>query len=92
MIPLTGEKWVAHSEAYATLIAEHVKPKSLWPYAGTGSRILEGNLDALENWLVKQSEMTIGMDVRLTQHVNDAARKHWNASGRLDIRHTFCGR
>jgi ubiquinone/menaquinone biosynthesis C-methylase UbiE len=70
VIPITGEKWAANSEAYATLIAEHLKPKSRWLDAGTGSRILEADLDALENWLVKQSEMTIGMDVRLTQHLN----------------------
>ena len=70
VIPITGEKWAEQSEAYAALIAEHLRPESRWLDAGTGSRILEGNLDVLENWLVQQSEMTIGMDVRLTQHLN----------------------
>jgi SAM-dependent methyltransferase len=70
VIPLTGEKWAALSEAYATLIAEHLKPESRWLDAGTGSRILEKDLDILENWLVRQSGTTIGMDVRLTQHVS----------------------
>jgi ubiquinone/menaquinone biosynthesis C-methylase UbiE len=70
VIPITGEKWAALSEAYATLIAEHLRPESRWLDAGTGSRILEEDLEALENWLVQQSGMTIGMDVRLTQHLN----------------------
>jgi SAM-dependent methyltransferase len=70
VIPLTGEKWAALSEAYAILIAEHLKPESRWLDAGTGSRILEKDLDILENWLVRQSGTTIGMDVRLTQHLS----------------------
>ena len=70
MIPLTGEKWAALSEAYATLIAEHLRPETRWLDAGTGSRILEKDLEGLENWLVQQSGTTVGMDVRLTQHVS----------------------
>jgi len=69
-IPVTGEKWAALAEAYAKLIAEHARPESRWLDAGTGSRILEEDLDGLENWLVQRVEMTIGMDVRLTQHLN----------------------
>jgi len=70
VIPLTGEKWAAQSEAYATLIAEHLTPETRWLDAGTGSRILEEDLDALENWLVQHSGMTVGMDVCVTQHLN----------------------
>ena len=69
-MPIIGKKWAALSEAYATLIAEHLRPESRWLDAGTGSRILEEAMDALENWLVQQSGMTIGMDVRLTGHLN----------------------
>jgi SAM-dependent methyltransferase len=70
VIPITGEKWAAHAEAYAKLIAEHLKPQTRWLDAGTGSRILEEDLDPLENWLVQQGGMTVGMDVQLTQHRN----------------------
>jgi SAM-dependent methyltransferase len=70
VIPITGEKWAAPAEAYATLIAEHLKPGSRWLDAGTGSRILEEDMDSLENWLVQQSGMTVGMDVHLTHHLN----------------------
>lgn len=70
MIPLTGEKWAALSEAYASCIAEHLTPHTRWLDAGTGSRILEEDLDALENWLVQHSRVTVGMDVRVTQHRN----------------------
>jgi SAM-dependent methyltransferase len=70
VIPITGEKWATHAEAYATLIAEHLTPESRWLDAGAGSRILEDDLDDLENWLVRQSGMTIGMDVRITRHLN----------------------
>jgi SAM-dependent methyltransferase len=70
VIPITDEKWAALSEAYAKLIAEHLRPESRWLDAGTGSRLLEEDLEVLENWLVSQTAMTIGMDVRLTQHLN----------------------
>jgi ubiquinone/menaquinone biosynthesis C-methylase UbiE len=70
VIPVTGEKWAAISEAYATCIAEHLTPKTRWLDAGTGSRILEDDLDALENWLVQHSGMTVGMDVRVSKHLN----------------------
>jgi len=68
--PITGEKWAALSEAYATLIAEHLGPGSRWLDAGTGSRILEEDLEVLENWLTQQSGMTVGMDLQVTQHLN----------------------
>jgi hypothetical protein len=70
VIPITGEKWAALSEAYATLIAEHLGPGSRWLDAGTGSRILEEDLEVLENWLTQQSGMTVGMDLQVTQHLN----------------------
>lgn len=70
MIPLTGEKWAAHAEAYAALIAEHLTPETRWLDAGTGSRILEQDLDALENWLVQRCSMTVGVDVHVTDHLN----------------------
>src|ERR1039458_2123179 len=69
-MPITGEKWAALSEAYATLIAGDLSLEKRWLDAGTDSRILEEDLDVLENWLVNQSEMTIGMDLRLIQHRN----------------------
>lgn len=70
VIPVTGEKWAALSEAYAKCIAEHLTPETRWLDAGTGSRLLEEDLDALENWLVQRSGMTVGMDIRVTQHLN----------------------
>lgn len=70
MIPLTGKNWAALSEAYAQLIAEHVTPQSRWLDAGTGTRLLEGNLEALENWLVQQVQFTVGMDVCVNRHLN----------------------
>lgn len=70
VIPITGEKWAAISEAYAALIAEHLKPQTRWLDAGTGSRILQEDMDDLENWLVQHSGMTVGMDVYVTAHLN----------------------
>jgi len=70
VIPVTGEKWAAASEAYATSIAQHLTPGTRWLDAGTGSRLLEDDLDALENWLVQHSGMAVGMDVSVTRHLN----------------------
>jgi SAM-dependent methyltransferase len=69
-MPLTGEKWAAPSEAYAKLVAEHLTPQTRWLDAGTGCRLLEDDMDALENWLVQQSAMTVGMDLHVSQHLN----------------------
>jgi len=69
-IPLGGAKWAAKSEAYASLIAEHLSPHSLWLDAGCGSRLLEGNMDRLENWLVTHCKSIFGMDVGLTSNRN----------------------
>jgi SAM-dependent methyltransferase len=70
VIPTTGEKWATLSEAYATLIAEHLTPETRWLDAGTGSRLLEDDLDPLENWLVQQGRMTVGMDLHVSRHRN----------------------
>lgn len=69
-MPLTGERWAAPSEAYAKLIAEHLTPQTRWLDAGTGYRLLEDDMDALENWLVQHSAMTVGMDLHVSQHLN----------------------
>jgi SAM-dependent methyltransferase len=70
MKPLTGAPWAAQSEAYAELIAEHLHPGVCWLDAGCGSRLLEDDLDPLENWLVEQCAMIVGMDVSLGSHRN----------------------
>src|SRR5258708_40141955 len=70
MKPLTGAAWAAQSEAYAALIAEHLHPGVRWLDAGCGSRLLEDDLDPLENWLVEQCAMIVGMDVSLRSHRN----------------------
>lgn len=69
-IPLTGAKWAAKSEAYASLIAEHLSPHTLWLDAGCGSRVLESDMDPLENWLVTHCKSIFGMDVRVTSNRN----------------------
>jgi ubiquinone/menaquinone biosynthesis C-methylase UbiE len=69
-IPLTGEKWAAHAEAYAQLIAQRLTPGTRWLDAGTGTRLLEQDLDPLENWLARQSAFTVGMDVHVKHHRN----------------------
>jgi SAM-dependent methyltransferase len=69
-IPLSGAMWAAKSEAYASLIAEHISPHTLWLDAGCGSRLLEADMDPLENWLVAHCKSIFGMDVKLTSHRN----------------------
>ena len=69
-MPLTGEKWAAGSEAYAACIAQHLTPQTRWLDAGTGSRLLEGDLDTLENWLVQHCGMIVGIDVSVAGHLN----------------------
>lgn len=69
-IPLTGAGWAAKSEAYASLIAEHVSAESVWLDAGCGKRLLEDDMDPLENWLITQSKTVIGMDLAVTSHRN----------------------
>ncbi len=69
-IPLSGAEWAANTEAYAALISEHLNPKSLWLDAGCGWRLLEDDMDPLEDWLVAHSGAIFGMDPALTNHRN----------------------
>jgi SAM-dependent methyltransferase len=69
-IPLSGARWAAKSEAYASLISEHLSPDAVWLDAGCGSRLLESDLDPLEDWLAAQCKKIIGMDVWMTPHRN----------------------
>jgi len=69
-IPLSGANWAANSEAYAALVAEHLNPKSLWLDAGCGRRLLEDDMDPLEEWLVAHCGAIFGMDPALTHHRN----------------------
>jgi SAM-dependent methyltransferase len=69
-IPLSGAKWAAKSESYASLIAEHLSPHTRWLDAGCGSRVLEADLDPLEDWLVSHCKSILGMDVGITSHRN----------------------
>jgi len=69
-IPLTGAKWAAKSEAYASLIGEHLSPHTLWLDAGCGSRLLEADMEPLENWLTTHCKSLFGMDVGLTSNRN----------------------
>ncbi len=69
-IPLSGEKWAAKSEAYAALVAEHLTPQTIWLDAGCGSRLLESDMDAEEDWLAGHCRFIVGMDFRVTAHRN----------------------
>jgi SAM-dependent methyltransferase len=69
-MPATGADWAALSEAYASLIEEHLSSESRWLDAGCGARILEEDLEPLEDWLVHLSRVTIGMDIQVTKHLN----------------------
>lgn len=68
--PLTGAEWAASSEMYAELVSEHLHAGTTWLDAGCGSRILEDDLDPLEDWLVEQCGLIVGMDVLLRGHRN----------------------
>jgi 2-polyprenyl-3-methyl-5-hydroxy-6-metoxy-1,4-benzoquinol methylase len=68
--PFTGATWAAQSEAYAELISEHLHPNARWLDAGCGWRLLEDDLEALEDWLVQQCGTVIGMDVVVNHHRN----------------------
>jgi len=69
-IPLCGAKWAAKSEAYASLISEHLSPDTVWLDAGCGSRLLENDMDPLESWLTSHCKTIIGMDVSVTSNRN----------------------
>jgi 2-polyprenyl-3-methyl-5-hydroxy-6-metoxy-1,4-benzoquinol methylase len=68
--PFTGASWAAQSEAYAQLIAEHLHSEARWLDAGCGWRLLEDDMEPIEDWLVKQAGTVIGMDVVVTHHRN----------------------
>jgi len=69
-IPLSGAQWAAKSETYASVISEHLSPDTVWLDAGCGSRLLENDLDPLENWLVGHCKTIVGMDVSAGSHRN----------------------
>jgi SAM-dependent methyltransferase len=69
-IPLNGEQWASHSEAYAAFIADHLSPKTVWLDAGCGWRLLEDDMEPLEDWLVEHCGAVFGMDPALTNHRN----------------------
>lgn len=69
-IPLCGEKWADKSEAYASLICEHIGPEARWLDAGCGWRLLENDLEPLEDWLAERCGQIIGMDVAVSRHRN----------------------
>jgi len=69
-IPLSGAKWAAKSEAYASLISEHLSPYTRWLDAGCGSRLLENDMDPLEHWLVSRCQSIFGMDLAATSNRN----------------------
>src|SRR5215469_17153344 len=69
-IPLTGAKWAARSETYASLIAEHLCRETKWLAVGCGSRLLEEDMDPVEDWLVQHCGEITGMDVYVTPNRN----------------------
>jgi SAM-dependent methyltransferase len=68
--PLSGAAWAAKSEAYATLISEHLSPSTVWLDAGCGSRLLEEDMGPLEDWLVSQCARVVGLDPVASAHRN----------------------
>ena len=69
-IPLSGAQWAAKSEAYANLISEHLSPHTVWLDAGCGSRLLEDDMEPVENWLASHCKTIVGMDVSATSNRN----------------------
>jgi SAM-dependent methyltransferase len=69
-IPLCGAPWAAKSEAYASLISEHLSPSTIWLDAGCGTRLLEEDMDPLENWLVAHCGSILGLDFKPVSHRN----------------------
>ncbi|MGB0103094.1 MAG: class I SAM-dependent methyltransferase [Candidatus Sulfotelmatobacter sp.] len=68
--PLSGAAWAVRAETYAALICEHLSPDTIWLDAGCGGRLLEDDLDPLEDWLVDHCRFIVGMDVTLAAHRN----------------------
>ncbi|MGA2645210.1 MAG: class I SAM-dependent methyltransferase [Candidatus Sulfotelmatobacter sp.] len=69
-IPLSGAQWAAKSEAYASLISEHLSAHTVWLDAGCGSRLLECDMDPLEDWLASHCKTIVGIDVSVTSNRN----------------------
>ena len=69
-LPLTGAAWAAKTEAYAALVSEHLSSGAVWLDAGCGSRLLEDDMDPLEDWLVGHCKSVFGMDLGVTSHRN----------------------
>jgi len=68
--PLCGAAWAVRAETYASLIYEHLSSETIWLDAGCGWRLLEDDLDQLEDWLVDHCHFVVGMDVSLAAHRN----------------------
>jgi SAM-dependent methyltransferase len=75
-IPLCGAQWAAKSEAYASLISEHLSADTVWLDAGCGSRLLEPDMEPLEDWLASNCKTIVGMDVSGTSHRNIESLVH----------------
>ena len=69
-IPLSGAQWAAKTEAYARLVSEHLSPDTVWLDAGCGSRLLESDMDPLEDWLATHCKTIVGMDLSVTSNRN----------------------
>lgn len=69
-IPLSGAVWAAKSEAYASLVSEHLSTDTIWLDAGCGSRLLEGGMGPLEKWLAAHCKSILGMDLAVTSNRN----------------------
>lgn len=69
-IPLTGAAWATKSESYARLVSEHLSAETVWLDAGCGLRLLEDDMDPLENWLATHCKTLIGMDLAVKSHHN----------------------
>ncbi|MGB2607330.1 MAG: class I SAM-dependent methyltransferase [Candidatus Sulfotelmatobacter sp.] len=69
-IPLSGAQWAAKSEAYASLISAHLSADTVWLDAGCGCRLLESDMDPLEDWLAGHCRTIVGMDVSVTSNRN----------------------
>ena len=69
-IPLRGALWAAKWEAYASAISEHLSPETVWLDAGCGSRLLEDDMDSLEDWLVSPCKTIVGTDVSVSSNRN----------------------
>ncbi len=64
-IPLSGAQWAVKSEAYAALISDHLGPRTIWLDVGCGRRLLEEDMETLENWLINHCGLIVGMAARV---------------------------